>query len=169
LELVEREKVVDGGMRRRSDCGDGGRATCRAVAVTASILSALALVAAGSALASDGSVGPGEVHTVLVKRGYRIAVSITPNLGGRIPSTFTLECTRSGDPVTATITARFTMVAMHMPPLGLRLRPVAAGVYRATGEMLVMPGRWLIRFHVSPRDDRVFDVLLADSATVDAA
>jgi hypothetical protein len=117
--------------------------------------------------ASDGSVGPGAGHTVVAKRGYRIVVWIDPNLGGRIASTFTLKCTRAGVPVTARVTATFTMRNMLMPLLRLQLRPRGMGRYDAAGVMLIMPGRWQIDFRITPAKAAPFDVVLADHALLD--
>jgi hypothetical protein len=117
--------------------------------------------------ASDGSVGPGADHTLVAKRGYRIAVWIDPNLGGRIASTFTLQCTRADAPVTAHVTATFTMPNMLMPLLRLQLRPRGMGRYNATGVMLIMPGRWQIDFRITPAHAAPFDVVLADHALFD--
>ena len=73
--------------------------------------------------------------------GCEIEFTITPNLGGHIASTFTLKLTRAGRPVSAAVSAVFTMQAMQMPPLGLRFKPKAPGIYQGSGEKLTMPGR----------------------------
>ncbi len=119
---------------------------------------------AAAASANDGVVGPGDVHTVVRKEGDRVAVSITPNIGGLIESVYTVGLTRGGRPVAATVTARFTMIAMPMPTLSLAFRQVAPGSYRAKGEKLTMPGRWEIRVHVIPSGAKPFDVVLVDHA-----
>jgi YtkA-like len=126
------------------------------------------LASAANAAPSDGTIGPGEAHVVLTRSGCEIEFTITPNLGGHIASTFTLELTRAGRPVRATVSAVFTMQAMPMPPLGLRLKPKAPGIYQASGEKLTMPGRWQIRLHIIAARDRVpLDVVVTDIATVE--
>jgi hypothetical protein len=129
------------------------------------VIAALAL--AVPAAAHAGRVGPGVVQTTIPVAGYRVALRIDPNLGGRIASTFTVRCTRGGSPVAATVTAGFSMPAMAMPPLSLRLRRVAPGVYRGTGVMLVMPGLWNIHLRISPPAGPAVDLVVADEALLD--
>jgi hypothetical protein len=69
--------------------------------------------------------------------------------------------------VAATVTAGFSMPAMAMPPLSLRLRRVAPGVYRGTGVMLVMPGLWNIHLRISPPAGPAVDLVVADEALLD--
>jgi YtkA-like protein len=129
----------------------------------------LAVVLALASLAfagADGTVGPGDAHTIVRKAGYRLEVTITPNHGALTPSTFTVGLTRAGKPVSGTVAIRFAMVAMPMPPLALRLRQVAAGRFQARGTKLTMPGRWRLTFHVVPRKAAPFDVVLLDNARV---
>jgi hypothetical protein len=126
----------------------------------------MAASAAGRATADD-SIGPGPAHTVLREQGYRIELWIRPNIGARIPSTFIVACTRSGAPVVGTVTARFTMPTMPMPLLSLRLDPRKAGVYRGTGVMLIMPGRWRIQLEIRPRGAPPLHVFLIDNAVLD--
>jgi hypothetical protein len=126
----------------------------------------VATFATGVATADD-SIGPGPAHTVLVQKGYRIEIWVRPNIGARIPSTFTLDCTRSGAPVVGTVTARFTMPTMPMPLLSLRLDPKQAGLYRGTGVMLIMPGRWRIQFEIRPRGAPPLHVFVTDDAVLD--
>lgn len=132
------------------------------VGVAACTLAAIA----GPGRSSGPAVGPGPVSTVVVQGGYRVAVSITPNKAGLVFNTFTIRCTRGGRQVLGTVTARFTMVAMPMPSLSLTLRPVAPGVYRATGRTLTMPGRWEIRFRIGPRGASPFTLTVRDHATL---
>lgn len=127
------------------------------------VVLALAAVAFGSA---DGTVGPGDAHTVVRKAGYRVEISIAPNRGALIPSTFAVVVTRGGTPVSGTVTARFTMVAMPMPSLSLRLKQVAPGRFSARGTKLTMPGRWRIAFHVVPHGAAPFGVVLTDYTRV---
>jgi hypothetical protein len=64
--------------------------------------------------------------------------------------------------VTAGVSIRFTMPAMGMPPLSLRLSLQSGGVARNAGATLPMPGRWNIVLHVVPRGAPAFDVALVD-------
>ncbi len=125
-------------------------------------------VAAGAAPTGpvEATLGPGPGHAVVGKAGYRLELSITPNLGGRIDSDFRLRLTQAGRPVAAAILLRFTMPAMEMPELRLALRPAGPGVYAGTGQKLTMPGRWHIRVHVVPHGKPPLEVLLADLATL---
>jgi hypothetical protein len=116
---------------------------------------------------SDGTIGPGEARAVLFKSGLKIELTITPNLGGHIASTFTLELTRAGRPVRAAVSAVFTMQAMPMPSLGLMLKPRAPGIYQGSGEKLTMPGRWQIRLRIVARHQPPLEVVLIDIATVE--
>ena len=50
-------------------------------------MAVLALRLAGAA-ARDGTIGPGDAHAVVHKAGYRVEISITPNRGALIPSTY---------------------------------------------------------------------------------
>jgi hypothetical protein len=115
---------------------------------------------------SDGTIGPGDAHTVVHKAGYRIEIAIAPNRGALIPSTFTVGLTRAGKPVRGTVTARFAMIAMPMPALSLRFSQVAPGRFTARGTKLTMPGRWRITFHVVPRESAPVDVVLVDTTRV---
>jgi len=128
----------------------------------------VALIAAGAlAPAAVGAqpqvvVGPGAVARTFAAGPYRVAVGISPNAAGRRPNTFTVHTTRSGKPVAATVSLRFTMPAMGMPPLALRLRTIGAAPARGVGETLTMPGRWNIALHVVPRGAPAFDVMFVD-------
>jgi hypothetical protein len=128
----------------------------------------LALIAAGAlapaAIGGDRAVvvGPGPVARTIAAGSYRVAVGISPNAAGRRPSTFVVRTTRDGKPVTAGVSIRFTMPAMGMPPLSLRLSPQSGGVSRGVGEKLTMPGRWNITLHVVPRGAPAFDVAFVD-------
>ena len=63
-----------------------------------------------------------EGHAVVGKAGYRLELSITPNLGGRIDSDFRLRLTRGRPPRERPRSLlRFTMPAMEMPELRLAL------------------------------------------------
>jgi hypothetical protein len=129
-------------------------------------VASLAFAGAGAAHGSDGTVGPGKVHVVVHKAGYRVEIAIAPNQGALTPSAFTVGLTRSGGPVSGTIVARFAMPAMPMPPLSLRLRQLSPGRFAASGTKLTMPGRWRITFHVEPRNAAPVDVVLIDNARV---
>jgi hypothetical protein len=107
-------------------------------------------------------VGPGPVAETIAARSYRVAVGISPNAAGRRPNTFVVRTTRDGKPVTAGVSIRFTMPAMGMPPLSLRLSPQSRGIARGVGEKLTMPGRWNIVLHVVPRGALAFDVAFVD-------
>ena len=54
---------------------------------------------------------------------------------------------------------------MPMPSLRLTFRPDSDGVYRGTGRVLTMPGRWEIRVHLRPRRGAAFDVVVVDRVT----
>lgn len=128
---------------------------------------ALFFALAGAAQASDGTIGPGDAHVVVRKAGYRVEISISPNRGALIPSTFVVGVTRGGEPVDGTVTARFAMVAMPMPALSLRLRRVASGRFSAHATKLTMPGRWQITFRLVPRATATpVDVVLVDNTRV---
>ncbi|MFL6069443.1 MAG: FixH family protein [Gaiellaceae bacterium] len=128
----------------------------------------LALIAAGAlAPAAIGGkpqvvVGPGAVAWTITAGSYRVAIRISPNAAGRRLNTFVVRTTRDGKPVTGGVSIRFTMPAMGMPPLSLRLSAQSAGVARNVGEKLTMPGRWNIVLHVVPRGAPPFDVALVD-------
>jgi hypothetical protein len=94
-----------------------------------------------------------------------VALSISPNSGGLVVNTFAVRWTRRGDPVRGTVRAVFTMQAMPMPSLRLTFKPDANGVYRGTGRMLTMPGRWEIRLRLRPRQGAGFDVVVVDRVT----
>jgi YtkA-like len=112
-----------------------------------------------------GAVGPGPVSTVVSHGSDRVALSISPNNGGLVANTFAVRWTRDGKPVRGTIRAVFTMQAMPMPSLRLTFRRGPDGVYRGTGRVLTMPGRWEIRMHLRPRRGAWFDVLVVDRVT----
>jgi hypothetical protein len=144
---------------------DGRRAGRQRLARRAAAGCAAAGLAAlaGSAAAGDGvRVGPGAVVQTLVHADYRVQVRISPNAGGRRANTFVVRTTRSGRPVHAQVSLRFTMPAMAMPSLRLRLRESAPGAASGVGETLTMPGRWQIAIHVAPVGNTPFDLLLAD-------
>jgi hypothetical protein len=136
---------------------------------SALVLAAACGIIAGAARAGPGdrAIGPGVAHTVIFASGYRIDVSVSPNLGGRISSTFRLHLTRAGQPVDAAVDARFTMPAMPMPSLALRLHRTGPGLYQGSGEKLTMPGRWLIDLELRPSSRRPFHVILTDLAIVE--
>jgi hypothetical protein len=102
------------------------------------------------------------VARTIAAGSYRVGVRISPNAAGRRPNTFVVRTTRDGKPVTAAVSIRFTMPAMGMPPLSLRLGPRRSGVARAVGETLRMPGRWNVVLHVAPRGAPAFDVAFVD-------
>ena len=108
------------------------------------------------------AVGPGPVSKVVGRYGYRLAFRITPNKGGLIRNDFAVRITRRGRPIRANVFVRFTMSAMAMPSLTLRLRQTTGGVHRAHGMKLTMFGRWDIRYHIEPPSGRAFDVVLSD-------
>ncbi len=114
---------------------------------------------------ATAAVGPGAVSTVVSHGTDRVALSISPNNGGLVANTFAVRWTRRGTPVRGTIRAVFTMRAMPMPSLRLTLRPGSDGVYRGTGRVLTMPGRWEIRIHLRPRRGAPFDVVVVDRVT----
>jgi YtkA-like len=114
---------------------------------------------------TTAAVGPGSVSTVVSHGTDRVVLSISPNSGGLIANTFAVRWTRRGDPVPGTIRAVFTMQGMPMPSLRLTFRPVSDGVYRGTGRVLTMPGRWEIRMHFRPRRGESFDVVVVDRVT----
>jgi YtkA-like protein len=128
----------------------------------------LALIAAGAlAPAAVGGeprvvVGPGAVARTIAAGPYRVAVRISPNAAGRRPNTFVVRTTRGGKTVPAGVSIRFTMPAMGMPPLSLRLSPQSGGVARGVGEKLTMPGRWNIVLQVVPHGASAFDVAFVD-------
>jgi hypothetical protein len=135
---------------------------------TIAIVAVLALLAAGGTApaADEIRVGPGPFVVWLGTYGYRLSFRVTPNVGGLRRNEFTVRVTRGGRPVDAAVRARFTMRTMPMPTLSLRLRRVAAGVYRGAGMKLTMIGPWEIRYHVEPRGARAFDVVLLDRVRI---
>jgi YtkA-like len=112
-----------------------------------------------------GAVGPGAVSTVVSHGADRVALSIAPNNGGLVANAFAVRWTHRGKPVGGTVRAVFTMQAMPMPSLHMTFRPGSDGVYRATGRVLTMPGRWAIRLHLRPRRGTSFDVVIVDRVT----
>jgi hypothetical protein len=123
---------------------------------------AAAVLAASAAGADELLVGPGPVARTVTHGTYRVAVEITPNKGGLIRNDFAVRITRRGRPIRANVFVRFTMSAMAMPSLTLRLRHTTGGVHRAHGMKLTMFGRWDIRYHIEPPTGRAFDVVLTD-------
>ncbi len=107
-------------------------------------------------------MGPGPVARVVSRGPYRVEVRIDPNVGGLRTNTFVVRTTRGDRPVGASVSARFTMTAMGMPALGLRLQETAAGIAQGAGRKLTMTGRWHVALHIAPRGAPAFDVLLID-------
>ena len=141
-----------------------GRLSCRPV-VASRVLLALMFLVGGAPATTTGAVGPGSVSTVISHGTDRVVLSISPNNGGLVRNTFAVRWTRRGKPVRGTIRAVFTMQAMPMPSLRLTFRPGSDGVYRGTGRVLTMPGRWEIRMHFRPRRGAAFDVVVVDRVT----
>ncbi len=130
------------------------------------VLVALALGGSAGAVSGGAVVGPGPVDAVVAKSGYRVRISISPNQGGLVYNNFAVRCTRMGRPVVGAVSMRFTMRAMPMPSLTLRLRASAPGLYRGTGRKLTMPGRWEIRVRVVPRGGSPVEIVLVDRVAV---
>jgi hypothetical protein len=116
--------------------------------------------------AAPPQVGPGAFTAVVAAHGYRITLGVSPNQAGLVYSRFVVHCARRSKPVAATVALRFTMPAMAMPSLSLRLAAVGSGVFRGRGRELTMPGRWEIVVHVSPRSSPAFDVRVVDRVSV---
>jgi hypothetical protein len=114
---------------------------------------------------ATGAVGPGPVSTVVSHGADRLVLSISPNSGGLVANTFAVRWTRRGNPIRGTVRAVFTMQGMPMPSLRLTFTPGSDGVYRGTGRVLTMPGRWEIRMHFRPRRGAAFDVVVVDRVT----
>jgi YtkA-like len=131
----------------------------------ARLLLALVFLVGGAPAHTTAAVGPGAVSTVVSHGADRVVLSISPNNGGLVANTFAVRWTRRGNPVRGTIRAVFTMQAMPMPSLRLTLRPGSDGVYRGTGRVLTMPGRWEIRLHLRPHRGAPFDVIVVDRVT----
>ena len=140
------------------------RLSCRPVVALRILLALMFLVGAAPAT-TTGAVGPGSVSTVINHGTDRVMLSISPNNGGLVANTFAVRWTRRGEPVRGTVRAVFTMQAMPMPSLRLTFRPGSDGVYRGTGRVLTMPGRWEIRMHFRPRRGAAFDVVVVDRVT----
>jgi len=115
---------------------------------------------------STAAVGPGPVSTVVRNGSDRVALSISPNSGGLIDNTFVVRWTRNAKPVRGTVHAVFTMQNMPMPSLRLTFRRAGDGVYRGTGRVLTMPGRWEIHLRLRPDRGAVLDLVVFDRATV---
>jgi hypothetical protein len=129
-------------------------------------LLALALAVGAAPATATGAVGPGPVSTVISHGADRVVLSISPNSGGLVTNTFAVHWTRRGNPVRGTIRAVFSMQGMPMPSLRLTFRPGSeGGVYRGTGRLLTMPGRWEIRMRLHPRQGAAFDVVVVDRVT----
>jgi YtkA-like protein len=129
------------------------------------VVLALVFLVGGAPATTEGAVGPGAVSTVVGHGADRVVLSVSPNSGGLVANTFAVRWTRRGNPVRGTIRAVFTMQAMPMPSLRLTFRPRSEGVYRGTGRVLTMPGRWEIRMHLRPRRGAAFDVVVVDRVT----
>jgi hypothetical protein len=129
------------------------------------VLLALASLVGVAPVTATGAVGPGPVSTVVSHGADRVVLSISPNNGGLVANTFAVRWTRRGSPVHGTIRAVFTMQGMPMPSLRLTFTPRSNGVYRGTGRVLTMPGRWEIRMHLRPRRGAAFDVVVVDRVT----
>jgi len=131
--------------------------------------STLAVLSAVAALTVGGSggliVGPGPVTRAVDRGIYHLELGIAPNKGGLIRNEFTVRVTRAGRPVHGDLLVRFTMRAMPMQSLALRLRETAPGRYEG-GFKLRMIGEWEIRFHVTPKGARPFDVVLLDRVRI---
>ena len=138
--------------------------SCRPVNA-ARVLLALLFLFGGAPAPAAGAVGPGPVATVVSRGADRVVLSISPNNGGLVVNTFAVRWTRRGNPVRGTVRAVFTMQGMPMPSLGLTFRPGSAGVYRGTGRVLTMPGRWEIRLTLRPRRGAALDVVVVDRVT----
>lgn len=130
------------------------------------LLAALALTASAHGAAAPPAVGPGPFATAVSTSGYRVSLAVTPNQAGLVDSAFVVRCTHGGRPVPGAVRLRFTMRAMPMPSLSLRLTQLGTGVWRGHGRKLTMPGRWEIVVHVSPQAAAPFDVRVTDSVTV---
>lgn len=115
---------------------------------------------------ATAAVGPGPVSTVVQKGSDRVVLSISPNSGGLIDNAFEVRWKRSGKPVRGTVRAVFTMQNMPMPSLRLTFRRGSDGVYRGTGRVLTMPGRWEIHLRLRPDRGEVLDLVVVDRATV---
>ena len=124
------------------------------------------LVGAAGATTTTDAIGPGPVSTVLRHGEDRIALSVSPNNGGLVDNTFVVRWSRGGKPVRGSVRALFTMQAMPMPSLHLALRPGSDGVYRGTGRVLTMPGRWEIRLRLRREGAAAFDVVVVDRVTL---
>jgi YtkA-like protein len=96
----------------------------------------------------------------------RVALSISPNNGGLVDNTLAVRWTRGAKPVRGSVRAVFTMRNMPMPSLNLVLRRGRDGVYRGTGRVLTMPGRWEIHLRLDPYRGAVVDVFVVDRVTV---
>lgn len=126
-------------------------------------LAALTAAGALAPVAVGGDVvGPGPVERTLVHGPYRLVVQIAPNAGGRRRNAFVVRTSRGGKPVSAGVSAVFTMPEMGMPPLSLRLRQTAPGVAQGAGETLTMTGRWHVALRVTPHRAPAFTVLFLD-------
>ena len=138
-----------------------GRLSCRPVAAL-HVLLAIVLLVGGTSATTTGAVGPGPVSTVINHGADRMVLTISPNNGGLVENKFSVRWTRHGDQVRGTIRAVFTMQAMPMPSLHLALTRGRDGIYRGTGRVLTMPGRWEIRLKLRQQRAAAFDVAVVD-------
>jgi copper transport protein len=132
----------------------------------AALLSSLAPPSAALAQVKSASahVGPGPVVQSVTKNGYVVKIHVAPNRAA-VPNTFSVEVTRDGKAVSATVFARFVMLDMEMGSQEYRLREVRPGVFARSAPALVMVGHWAIDFQITPPGAQLFSVLLVDRAS----
>jgi len=126
---------------------------------------ALAMLVGAVPVTASAAVGPGPDSTVVRNGKNRVSLSISPNHGGLVDNTFTVRWTQGARRVHGTVRAVFTMQEMAMPSLRLALRRGSDGVYRGTGRMLTMPGRWEIRLRLRERGPPT-EVAVVDHVTL---
>jgi hypothetical protein len=122
---------------------------------------AAALAQLGATL---GTVGPGQVASVVHQDGYTLKALVSPNTPAA-PNSFGLEISKNGQPVTnADVTITFEMLDMQMGSEEYQLSETRPGVYTHSAPALVMAGRWGLLYSVTPKQGHAFTALLVDKA-----
>jgi hypothetical protein len=143
---------------------------CLLVVARLAIVTSVASISPGCAAAhvvpgASGAtthIGPGPAEAESRLGNDSLTVRVWPNRATSW-NAITLSVTRRGEAmVGAAATLSFTMPAMAMGAERFRLVERRPGVYSYLGPALVMPGRWDLRFTITPSHERPFAWLAVD-------